>query len=132
MNAKATEHAAHTSDDLLHDDVNPYQLSKRFTYYSRWTAGHFNIHRDLIRAMCLDAGEELRAAWRAIVENGGPEVQVEAMSVLTQLPDNPVPLSWESAPAIPKDHSRLDYMREWTIFFRDNYRQAGRLAAGEG
>ncbi len=128
----ARAHADYTSDDLLSANVNPYELAGRFTYYSRWTASHFGIHRDLIRAMCLDAGKELRAAWRAIVENGGPDAQAEAMEILTRLPDDPVPLSWQSAPGIPKELSRLDYMRQWTVFFRNNYRQARRIAMGEG
>jgi len=67
------EHRQYCVDRIGNPDVNPYALAARFTYRPRWTARHFTVHRQLIRAMCLDSGEELKAAWQAILRNGGPE-----------------------------------------------------------
>ncbi len=117
-------HRDHCVDPLGDPDVNPYAVGAQFTYQPRWTARHFNIHRDLVRAMCLDAGDELRAAWRAIIDGGGPEAQPAAMARLRRLPDAPMPLTWSSALEIGSRVDRLDYMRDWTAHFRASYRDA--------
>ena len=129
---QADAHAPNLTDPLHEQEVNPYRLAETFTYHARWTGAHFNIHRDLIRAMCLDSGEELRAAWKAILEHGGPDAQPDAVALVTRLPDVPEPVTWQTAPGISKTHRSLDYMRQWTIFFRTNYREAQRLAEGKG
>ena len=122
------EHEAYAVDRLGDPSINPYELARRFTYHSRWTGRHFSLHRDLIRVMCLDAGEELRAAWQAILDNGGPGKQPEAVAMLGRMPDRPEPLTWQSARSIGSRHDRIDYMREWTLFFRESYGEAKRNA----
>jgi len=122
------EHRIHYVDPLGDPAVNPYSLAAQFIYRPRWTARHFSIHRDLIRAMCMDSGEELRAAWAAIVANGGPAAQPEAMALLARMPDSPEPLTWASAPGVHTRGSRIDTMRAWTIFFRNSYREARETA----
>jgi hypothetical protein len=101
-----------------------YALAARFTYQPRWTARHFGIQRDLVRAMCLDAGDELRAAWRAIGDAGGPESAPEAMALLLRLPDTPEPLTWASAIGTIGKLRREEVLRLWTAFFRQSYREA--------
>jgi ABC-type Fe3+ transport system substrate-binding protein len=129
IQARYEAHRSYTSDDLGSPGVNPYQLATQFTYVSRWTGRHFNIHRDLIRAMCLDSGDELSAAWAAIARAGGPAAAPEAMAALLALPPG---LSWESVLDAERFNSanRMDYMREWVLFFRAQYREARRLAEG--
>lgn len=122
-------HARHTRDPLRDPDVDPYRLSEAFVYRPRWTGGHFSVQRDLVRAMCLDAGDELRAAWRAITAAGGPAANPEAMRLLARLPDVPEPIDWHNAPDLVRRHARMDYLRAWTRFFRQSYREA-RDAAG--
>jgi ABC-type Fe3+ transport system substrate-binding protein len=116
--------AACAVDNLLDPAVNPYALAEHFTYHRRWTGSHFGVHRDLIKAMCLDAGEELRAAWGAILANGGPVANPEAMRWLQRMPDKPKPLTWLSALEIARGTSQMEYMRQWTECFRENYRRA--------
>ncbi len=128
MQAACERHAAHTVDPLADPAVNPYALASAFTYRPRWTAAHFSVHRQLIKAMCMDAGDELRAAWQAIVEHGGPAANPAAIAALERLPERPEPLTWESAKTISKRHDPLDYTLEWTLFFRGSYRAAKRLA----
>ncbi len=104
---------------------NPYELAKTFTYRPEWTSGHFNVQRDLVRAMCLDSSDELRAAWRSIIAQGGPAAQPVAMELLHRLP-----VTWSTAREVTRQKDRLTYLREWTEFFRANYRQARQIAEG--
>lgn len=116
------------SDNLASPDVNPYEIAKDFIYHSEWTARHFGIQRDLIRALCLDSGVELKTAWKAILDNGGPEENPLAISYLFRLPQTPVPVNWQSASTDYKKIPRLKYMREWTREIRENYRKAAEIA----
>jgi len=128
IQAAYEKHAPYTSDPLGDSSVNPYYLAGQFQYIPRWTARRFGIHRYLIRAMAMDAAEELTAAWQAIQAAGGPEVVPQAMEALTQLPPG---LTWETA-LDPKYSSsnQMDFMREWILFFRDQYATAQKLAEG--
>jgi len=118
------EHRRHSADPLDDPAVDPYALAAHFTYHPRWTAGHFNIHRDLIRAMGMDAAIELKAAWQAIHAHPDPARRARALALLERLPTRPEPLDWKSALTIASRHTRLDYMREWTLFYRQSYREA--------
>ena len=40
--------------------INPYAIAEQFVYHPRWTASHFGVHRDLVRAMCIDSAAELQ------------------------------------------------------------------------
>ena len=117
-------HAAHTSDPLGDPAVDAYRLSGAFDYVPRWTAAHFGFLRLLVRSMCMDAGPELKEAWRAIAGAGGPGACPEAMEALCRLPPG---LDWASAPVLARG-SAMDLSREWTVFFRDSYREAAALA----
>lgn len=112
-------HLRFAADDLADPLINPYEITKHFTYYGRWTGAHFNFLRDFVRAMCMDSSVELQAAWRAGAELG-------------PLPDRPEALTWTSALDIGRRYDRLDYMREWTVYFRDRYRDAAAGRTGGG
>lgn len=135
-------HAKHATDDLAAADVDPYQVAGAFTYYPRWTGRHFGIQRDLIRAMCMDSGEELRDAWGAI-HFGKPADAAERLARLGRMPTvrlynketrqvQEVPLNWRTAPdfAVATRYDQIEYMREWIRAFRDQYRAAAADAAG--
>lgn len=120
------------SDNLADPEVNPYELASQFTYRPRWSARHFGIQRDLVRAICIDSGDELRAAWRAVIEAGGPAENPKAMELILAMPTRPVPVTWKSAIGEYRSIPRLEYMREWTAEMRSNYRAARAIAeAGE-
>ena len=116
------------ADDLGAPDIHPFALAADFAYEARWTSRHFGVQRDIVKAMCLDAFDELQAAWTAIARAGGPAACPDAMAQLGTLPDRPEPLTWASALEIPRRYDRMDYLREWTAFFRASYREARRLA----
>ena len=130
------EHAAHTADNLTLPEVDAYALSGSFDYVGRWTGRHFAFFRLLVRAMCMDAGPELKDAWLAIREAGGEERCPEAVAALRRLPPG---LNWASAPGIvsraskakasnPDEKTLMDLSREWTLFFRASYTEAAALA----
>ena len=124
-------HRAHTTDDLGTPTLDAYRLAEEYAYRARWTGGHFGLFRDLVRAMCLDAGQELRAAWKAILDAGGPDACPRAMEALQRLPRSPEPLTWASGLAAGKKYDRLDLLREWTRQYRAQYAEAARLAKEE-
>ena len=117
-------HRPHLADPLWQPDVDAYRLGESFHYEPRWTARHFGIQRELIRAMCMDSGDELRQAWRAILAHGGPAENPEAMRHLEAMPEQPHPLTWASAVGAYADEPRLTILSEWTAFFRRQYRLA--------
>ncbi|MDD4103383.1 MAG: ABC transporter substrate-binding protein, partial [Kiritimatiellae bacterium] len=128
LQAAFERHRPNLSDTLWEPEVDAYRLGESFVYEARWTARHFGVQRDLIRAMCMDSGDELRRAWQAILENGGPDKNPAAMRLLEALPDRPRPLTWDSAVDIYATVPRLELLREWTAFFRQQYRLAEKTA----
>ncbi len=122
-------HRPYLADPLWHPETDAYRLGAAFHYEPRWTATHFGIQRDLIRAMCMDSGDELKRAWQAIMAHGGPSQNPEAMRLLEALPDRPFPLTWSSAISAYASVPRLEILREWTAFFRQQYRRAEKAAA---
>ncbi|MBQ6102658.1 MAG: ABC transporter substrate-binding protein, partial [Kiritimatiellae bacterium] len=134
IDARAKARAGTTSDDLLDPAVDAYELAHAFTYEPRWTSAHFSFLRSFVRAMCMDSGEELRAAWRAILAHGGPDACPEAMRLLERMPDEPYAVNWANVTAARKDKSMLkglsqtDLQTEWTKFFRRSYREAREAA----
>ena len=131
IDARAKARAGTTSDDLLDPAVDAYELAGAFTYEPRWTAAHFSFLRSFVRAMCMDSGEELRAA------DGGPEACPEAMRLLERMPDEPYAVNAANVTAARRDKAMLkglsptDLQTEWTKFFRRSYREA-REAAERG
>ena len=124
LKAAFEKHRPFLADPLWQQEVDAYNLGLTFLYQARWTGVHFGIQRDLIRAMCMDSGDELKRACRAIAEHGGPAKNPEAMRLLETLPDKPYPLTWRSAVADYAKMPRLVVLREWTAFFREQYRKA--------
>ncbi|MBR0056944.1 MAG: ABC transporter substrate-binding protein, partial [Kiritimatiellae bacterium] len=127
FNATFAHYSPLMSDDLASPAVNPYALARDFTYRARWSARHFGIQRDLVRAICIDSGDELKAAWKAVIENGGPDANPEAMALILALPSTPLSVTWRSATSAYRAIPRLDYMRDWTAEMRSNYRRARSL-----
>jgi hypothetical protein len=125
------QHRALAALNLADPNINAYAQATNFTYVARWTGRHFSVLGDLIKAMCLDSGRELHAAWKAILTHGGPAAQPEAMQFLRRLPDQPEVLSWTSALGISRRYESSVYLRQWTECFQRNYREAEKIARKE-
>lgn len=120
-------HLPNCSDALAAPEVNPYEIAKAFTYRPRWTSRHFGFHRSLIKAMCLDSGEELREAWGAILAAGGPGNVPDALDAFEAFPAG---ISWQGAlTGEGQGRDELETMRLWTQFFRTQYQQARDIAS---
>jgi len=108
----------------------PYQNAGRFIYQTGWTGPLFGVIRTLIRSMCIDTHDELRQAWAAINENGGPAACPRAMEAFSTLPPG-AEYSTALAATAATINNKLEearLIREWTIFFRDQYKKASELA----
>ncbi len=121
IHATHLKHLEHSSDDLSDPAIDPYQLAETFTYHPRWTASHFGVHRNLIRAMAMDSGNELQRAWSTL--RNIPDISTSLPEAFLALPDEPQPLTWSSALELHRTRNRLELMRLWTQFFRNAYRQ---------
>ncbi|MBQ7252277.1 MAG: ABC transporter substrate-binding protein [Kiritimatiellae bacterium] len=119
-------HKPSTSADLTDPALDAYALADAFTYHARWTGRMFSVLRDVVKAMCLDSGKELKEAAKAIADAGGEDAVPEAAAAFRALPDDLAERG--TALAAYKAKPREDILREWTDFFRAHYREAARLA----
>jgi iron(III) transport system substrate-binding protein len=142
IQAKHLEHMKYAADNLADPAVDAYSLSENFVYWRRWTGSHFGVQRKLIRVMCIDCSEELKAAWQAIHDPANASRRQQALAQLHRLPrvmltsrttgrTEEVELNWRTGPDVLKAYDPLDVTREWTIFFRNSFAAARRIARGE-
>jgi len=115
--------------DLRSDpDVDAYADAASFTYRGDWTASLFNPMRLIIRVMCLDTSDELRAAWKALIDAGMPP---EAVATF----DDVSVISYEAASTKIREAlrsaNRIEEVRlskELGDVFRAKYRKAAEQA----
>lgn len=117
------EHRRYMSDP----EEEPYAIAAQLSYRPDWTGMLFNFLRPYIQSMVIEPHAELRAAWRAIIEQGGPAANPEAMQVLGKMP-----LTYEEAMTqdVANPFSRMALTRNWAEFFKANYEEAAARAAG--
>jgi AhpD family alkylhydroperoxidase len=140
IQAAYERHRRYAADDLGDPSIDPYQVAQHFTYYPRWTARHFAVQREIIRAMALDSGEDLRAAWRTVRQSGRLSAGATLMRELPTVTlanrrtgkREAVPLTWRTAPDFAEHYDPLEYLREWTAAFRASYRAVARSAHAAG
>lgn len=125
IDAVAKKHDQYAADDLADPNIDPYQVGKQFTYYPRWTGDHFAFFRTIVRAMCMDAGDELKAAWKRA--NASPQ-SVAAWTFqfptlqLTSKDGKPVDfaVNWRTAPDL-KNFESIEVSRALMLAYRDQY-----------
>ncbi|MGC4033147.1 MAG: extracellular solute-binding protein [Tepidisphaeraceae bacterium] len=126
LDALAKEHDSHATDDLADPHIDPYVVGKQFTYYPRWTADHFAFFRYIVRAMCMDAGDELKAAWKRSNVNKTPwTFELPTLHLSTSDGKSAdVQLNWRTAPDVAgKKYDSIEVMRVLTQSFQDQYRK---------
>ncbi|MBR2427478.1 MAG: ABC transporter substrate-binding protein [Lentisphaeria bacterium] len=109
---------------------NPYEASGRFQYRGDWTGRYFSLIRVLIKCIALDPIDDLQKAWQAVIENGGPEANPEAMALIRKLP-----FEFSEAAAAGKKLSgtaaeAAAVRRQWMEEAAANYRKAAAIAKG--
>lgn len=122
------------AESLSDPDYNPYRSGSSFTYHPEWTGKYYTLLRIVIRAVMLDCQNELKRAWKAIIDAGGPEAVPEAMEYFNRLP-----FEYSEADAAARSLRRSETRtavdiarttREWRDAMRANYRMAEKLAKG--
>lgn len=121
LDADWAEHASDPGED-------PFVIGAAFTYRSDWTSHLYSLIGPLIKATTFDCREELREAWHAILDAGGPEAVPQAYAAFiaqpftyAQAPDALATLRAGPEHAIP-------LLREWTTHAIAAYTQARTLA----
>ena len=124
-------------------DVEPYEIAEAFSYNYKWTAHLFGPIRVLIRCMCIDPADELKAAWRAILDAGGPDACPQAVAALTALPSFQMEVKGKTlrigadygegmshfGAALGADAAtQVKVTERMMLAFRENYAEARRLA----
>ncbi len=113
-------------------DYNPYESGSSFTYRPELTGRYYTLLRILIRCIMLDPQNELKDAWKAILDAGGPESVPEAMVYF-----NTLPFSYEEASGAvlklrkSKENTAVDIARTtrlWRDEMRKNYLRAKEIA----
>lgn len=107
--------------------VLPYEDPGNFTYQRELTGAAFNTLRQLVKVMCIDSHEEMKSAWKAMVEAGMPE---DALAVFTDVSIMPYSKGGKGDPGFDgsdalKTAAHAARIGEW---FRNNYRKAEEMA----
>ena len=112
-------------------DYRPYDLGGTFEYKSAWTGRYFSLIRVLVKCVALDPEDDLRAAWKAILDNGGPEANPEAMAELLSIPV-PYETAADESKALSGTPAEAAAARtRWTETARQSYLRAAELARGK-
>jgi spermidine/putrescine-binding protein len=121
----------YTAEDRPHmtdPELDPYAVAGTFVFHRQWTAPGYALIASMTRAVVLDPREELVAAWRAIIDAGGPERVPEAWAQFTWLPV-PYASAADTVAKLGKDPiAMLTTTRAWTVEAQRRYRAAERLA----
>ncbi|MDD3702927.1 MAG: extracellular solute-binding protein [Victivallaceae bacterium] len=112
--------------------TNPYNDASGFDYKAELTGRYFNLIRICVKCFALDPLPELRAAWQAILEAGGPEKVPAAMAEFNRLP-----FEYRELARIQRELSggkrenilaMLKQQRLWSEACREQYRRVEMLA----
>ncbi|MEN8783425.1 MAG: extracellular solute-binding protein [Akkermansiaceae bacterium] len=114
--------------DMVDGAVMPYEVASEFIYDYDLTGRHFTPLRNIIRAMCIDSHEEMKAAWAALIEADFPAeatkkfYDVSPVGYEATLSEIKVTIKSGDKVAVVR------MMNELGTHFRGNYREAKRLA----
>lgn len=108
-------------------DAHPYTDEGNFTYDRDLTGKSFNTLRNLVKVMCIDSHEEMKSAWKAIIEAGMP---ADALAVFSDVSIMPYSIGKQGDPLLDSKNAfdsaeRAAQLGEW---FRANYRKAEAMA----
>ena len=108
-------------------DVLPYEMGSQFQYHGAWTGPLFGPIAFIVRVMCIDAHDELKDAWRALIEANFPPAatalfaDVSAVDYATTSGRIRETLAGEKI-------AQVQLAKELAGHFRAQYREVARLA----
>ncbi len=108
-------------------EIDPYADEGNFTYDPALTGKVFNTLRQLVKVMCIDSHEEMKAAWKAMIAADMPE---ESVAVFQDVSKVSYAIAGQGDPGLDSRESMVqaERMKELGEWFRANYREAKRIA----
>ncbi|HEX8310199.1 MAG TPA: extracellular solute-binding protein [Chthoniobacteraceae bacterium] len=107
--------------------VAPYELAKGFAYREKWTGPVFKPLAFVIRVMCIDTHDELRNAWRALIDANFPPEATAVFSDLSAVDHTTASGRIKEAFGSIKI-KEVQLAKELSDRFRTQYRRATELA----
>lgn len=122
----------YTPENLKHmsdADEMPFEKAKSFTYRPELTAAAFSSIRFLVRVLCVDPHEELKAAWQAIHSHSKPaERALIVMQDLSRVPYDSATGSIRSTLSSRDKIQEARLARQLSDTFRNQYEKALQMA----
>jgi iron(III) transport system substrate-binding protein len=111
--------------------VNPYADEGNFTYDRALTGKVFNTLRTMVKVMCIDSHDEMKAAWEAIIAAGMPK---DALAVFQDVSRVTYAIAGQGDAGLDSKDTTVQAarMKELGEWFRANYREARRIAETKG
>ncbi|MBV8376717.1 MAG: extracellular solute-binding protein [Verrucomicrobia bacterium] len=112
-------------------EADPYHDAQEFEYHEAWTAPLFSAIRFLVRVMCIDSRGELVSARKAI---GSAPADSPAWQKLLDVSRVRYEIAVQQIRDTLRSADRLKEVQlaeELTTYFRNQYREAERMARGE-
>ncbi len=112
-------------------DARPYEDEGNFTYDRALTGKVFNTLRQLVKVMCIDSHEEMKAAWDAIIAAGMP---ADALAVFNDVSKVSYGIAGQGDVGLDSKDTMIqaERMKELGEWFRGNYRKAREMAEAKG
>lgn len=116
--------------------VLPYEETADFVYHPEWTGRLFTPLRFVVRAAFIDPGDELRAAWGAIIQarqEGRTADADAALAVMTDLSA----IDFQQASTTINEAlgqgslARLELLNQLSGHFREQYQRTQQIATGK-
>jgi len=98
--------------------LNPFQWGEAFDYDSEKGARRYGILNDFLGAMVIDTHDELKAAWKAVIEAGAPE---ELVKELARAPLSEAELLHLAESTWSDQRVRNETIARWVQFALDKY-----------
>ena len=108
-------------------ELNPYADRGNLTYQRDLTGAAFNTLRQLVRVMCIDSHDEMKAAWRALVAAGMP---ADALAVFADVSRVSYATCGKGDAELDSSDPLVGEARAAALgaWFRANYRKAEAMA----
>lgn len=109
-------------------DVLPYEQANAFVYHAAWTAALFRPLGFIIRVLCIDTHDELRAAWQALIAAGFPAQATALFNDLSSIGYEEAKGRIAKATAAAEKIEEVKLAKEMSDRFRIQYRTVTDLA----
>ncbi|YCM44187.1 extracellular solute-binding protein [Verrucomicrobiaceae bacterium 227] len=115
---------------MIDAEVMPYEAADEFVYDSSLTGAHFSPLRLIIRVMCIDAHEEMKSAWDALIEADFPKEASDKFFDVSPVGYQDTLTNIRKTMKAEDNVALMKMTNELGRHFRENYKEAERLAKG--